>query len=314
MKKEQTSYYKFSRYLREHFGCPVYKISVDAGFSCPNKDGKLSSDGCIFCDNRAFSPNTRQPPIPLDKQIAQGIHYGKKRYGAEKFIIYFQAHTNTYAPLSILRKKYDAIRKFENIVGIAIGTRPDCVNDEIMDIIAAYAPSYEIWLEYGLQSIHNTTLSTINRNHRYEDFLKAVAMAKVRNIKVCAHIIIGLPGESKNEVLATAKELGRLKVEGIKIHPLHVVRGTKLEQLYISNSYNPWGFNEFVDVVTEFLRYLWPRTTIQRIGADCPRQLLVAPLWVHRKGQLLAHIEKRAIEKGILQGDRSSAPYFLETP
>jgi hypothetical protein len=169
MKEVQERYYKFSKYLKERFGCRVYKVSIDAGFSCPNKDGKLSNDGCIYCDNRAFSLNTRIPPRPIETQIEEGIIYGKQRYAAEKFIVYFQAHTNTYAPLEILKARYDVVRKFNDVVGIALGTRPDCVNEEILDLIDSYSRNYEVWLEYGLQSIHKRTLELINRGHFYED-------------------------------------------------------------------------------------------------------------------------------------------------
>jgi len=325
--KKPEPYYKFSQYLKQHFGCRVYKVSIDAGFSCPNRDGKFSEDGCIYCDNRAFSLNTR--PVrsnsnrcqdasdgwrgtsngasPLEAQIEEGIQFGRKRYGAEKFIIYFQAYTNTYAPVEELKGKYDTVKKFEDIVGIAIGTRPDCINEEILALIQSYTQDYEVWLEYGLQSIHNKTLEFINRGHTYEDFLKAVAMTRKRpKIKICAHVIIGLPKETKEEMLETARALGQLKLEGIKIHPLHIIKGTKLEELFNTNLYKPLEINEYVSIVTEFLQYLWPQTVIQRITADCPRELLLAPLWILEKNKLLSEIENRLKENNSFQGKLSA--------
>lgn len=295
-------FYKFSRYLKDRFGYRVYKVSVDAGFSCPNKDGKFSKDSCIYCDNRTFSFNSRIPARPIEEQIKEGIDFGKKRYGAERFIVYFQAHTNTYAPLDVLKERYDKVKKFNDVVGISIGTRPDCVDEEILDLIKSYASDYEVWLEYGLQSMHEKTLEFINRQHKYGHFLRAVEMTKKRKIRICAHIIIGLPRERKNEILETAKELARLKIDGIKIHPLHIVKGTKLEELYNLNSYKPLELDEFVDITTEFLEYLWPDTVIQRIGADCPKELLVGPMWVLEKEAVLKQIEKNLKERSSYQG------------
>jgi uncharacterized protein len=281
--KIRQGYYKFSEYLKERFGCRVYKVGVDAGFLCPNKDGRLSNDGCIYCDNKAFSFNTRTPAKPIDEQIRAGMAFGRKRYGAEKFIIYFQAHTNTYAAPDILKERYDTIKKFDSIVGLSIGTRPDCVNEEILDLIESYSKDYEVWVEYGLQSIHNTTLALVNRNHTYEDFLKAVELTKKRNIKICAHIIIGLPNETRDDILETARGLQRLKIDSVKIHPLHIVKGTNLEKIYNQGLYKPLELEEFTDLTADFLERLGPDIIIQRIGADCPEELLVAPSWISKR-------------------------------
>ncbi|HIE43746.1 MAG TPA: TIGR01212 family radical SAM protein [Candidatus Omnitrophica bacterium] len=295
-------YYKFSSYLKEQFGCRVHKVSIDAGFSCPNKDGRFSRDGCIFCDNRGFSFNTRITPKPVEIQIEEGMKIGKIRFKAEKFIVYFQAYTNTYAPLEVLKEKYRVVKKFNSIVGIAIGTRPDTVDEEILNLIESYSREYEVWIEYGLQSIHDKTLKLINRNHTYRDFLKAVEATRDRNIKICAHVILGLPGESEEEILTTAKELGKFRLDGVKIHPLHIIKGTKLEGLYREGEYKPFGLDEYVGVLVKFLEYLCPDTVIQRITADCYRQLLVAPEWILKKSLLLQRIEKRLEEKNTFQG------------
>ena len=301
---DMERYYKFSRYLRERFGCRVHKVSIDAGFSCPNKDGKFSKDGCIFCNNKAFSFNTRPgiPPKPIDVQIKEGIDFGKRRFKAEKFIVYFQAYTNTYAPLNILKERYDIVKRFKDIVGISIGTRPDCINEEILDLIESYSSDYEVWIEYGGQSVHRKTLEFINRNHSCEDFLKAVEITKKRNIKICAHIIIGLPQETKEDMLETAKEVGRLKLDGIKIHPLYIIKETKLEELFKSGSYKPLELDEYISIATDFLEYLWQNTVIQRITADCPHELLVTPLWLLNKNKVLNEIENALLRENKFQG------------
>ncbi len=329
--ERQKRYYRFSNYLKGRFGTRIYKVSIDAGFSCPNKDGTLSSNGCIFCDNRAFSYNTRPVrnlstdrqdslsqanalPLagisngariqakPLEEQIEEGMDFGRLRYGAEKFIIYFQAYTNTYAPLNILKERYDTVKNFKDIVGISIGTRPDCVNEEILDLIENYSKDYEVWIEYGLQSINENSLKLINRNHTYQDFLKAYDLTKKRNIKVCAHVIIGLPEEERDEIIETAKEMGRIKLDGVKIHPLYIIKGTRLDELFRAGLHKPLELDKFVELAIEFLKYLSPETVIQRITADCPREFLVAPSWILKKNLVLTTIAKKLIEQDLFQG------------
>jgi len=297
-------YYKFSKYLKERFGERVHKISVDAGFKCPNLDGTLSNKGCIYCNNYAFSPALRVKNLSLEEQIEKGIEYGKKRFKAKKFIVYFQPFTNTYAPLKILKERYDVVRKFSEVVGIAIGTRPDCIDEEKLSLIESYTEDYEVWIEYGLQSIHDKTLKIINRNHTYSDFLKAVEITKGRGIKICAHVIIGLPGETRKDMIETAKECGRLKIDGIKIHPLHVVKATQLEKMYKDGKYTPMDIEFYVDTVVEFLQYLSPDTVIQRITADCPSEYLVAPFWIDLKDKVIKMIEDRLEKEDIFQGKK----------
>ncbi len=302
-KTKQERYFKFSKYLKLRFGERVHKVSVDAGFSCPNRDGKISKAGCIYCDNRGFSFYSRVPSRPLHLQIEEGMNYGRGRFKAGKFIIYFQANTNTYAKPDILKEKYDIIKKFKDIVGIAIGTRPDCVNEEILALIDSYSSQYEVWMEYGLQSVHPQTLEFINRGHTYEQFLGAIkATREKKDIKICVHIILGLPGETKQMILETAKALALLKVDGVKIHPLHIVKGTKLEEMFRQGLYTPLKFEEYLDLVVEFLEYLWPETVIQRITADCSREFLVEPLWLLERDRLLEKTENTLELRNTFQG------------
>ena len=310
---EKDPYYRFSVYVKKRFGCRVYKVSVDAGFSCPNRDGKLSRDGCIFCDNRGFSFPSRgskgqgqeKQLRSLKEQIKQGMDFGRKRLGAEKFICYFQSYTNTYAPVELLQEKYDVVKEFKDIVGMYIGTRPDCVNQDILNLIASYTKDYEVCIEYGLQSMHDITLQLINRGHSYNDFLEAVARTRKQgNIKVCPHVIIGLPGENREDIMATAREMGRLKVDGIKIHPLHIIAGTGLEKMYREGLYQPMTLENYVSLAVEFLEHLDTATVIQRVTAECPREMLVAPDWILDKSKVLNRIAKELRQSGRYQGKK----------
>ena len=292
------TYYKFSTYFKNKgFKHKVQKITVDAGFSCPNRDGKISENGCIYCNNEGFSPNTRKTFDSIEKQIQEGI----KRSKAKKFIVYFQAYTNTYAPIDKLKQIYDSAKKFENIIGISIATRPDCVNKDVIGLIASYTKDYEVWIEYGLQTVHKKTLDFINRGHLHEDFLKAVELTrKKKDIKICAHVIIGLPFEDEGMIIETARSVACLKLDGIKIHPLHIIKGTRLEEFYKAGKFQVLELEEYIDLAVKFLEYLWPETVIQRISADCPKDLLVAPLWILDKSKVLRGIEQKDTFQGRL--------------
>ena len=296
-------YKKFSAYLKERFGQRVHKVSVDAGFSCPNRDGTISDRGCIYCDNKAFSFHSRSgKPTAIQIQIAEGIKQAKKRFKAQKFFVYFQAYTNTYAPTSTLKERYDLIRRFEDVVGLSIATRPDCINEKILGMVSSYTDDYEVWIEYGLQSVHNKTLAAINRGHRYEDFLKAVELTRRYNIKICAHVILGLPNETKAMMLETAEEMARLKIDGIKLHPLHIIKQTALEEVYRRGEYKPLILDEYIELAAEFLAHLWPQTVIERISAYCPKELLVAPQWVSGRNSVEKQLGEMLVKKDYFQG------------
>ncbi|MFC1807150.1 TIGR01212 family radical SAM protein [Candidatus Omnitrophota bacterium] len=289
----KEKYYKFSTYLKEHFKERVHRVSLDAGFSCPNRGENRTQGGCIYCDNQAFSLQSRNKELlPLDIQISQGIDIAKKIFNANKFIVYFQAYSNTYDSVDKLKERYDTIRKFDNIVGLSIATRPDCINDEILDLIKSYSSDYEIWVELGLQSIHDKTLQFINRGHAYQDFLKAYDLIKIRNIKVCAHVILGLPNETREMMRQTAEEMARLRVDGIKIHPMHVVKGTKLHEIYKRGEYRPLEIDEYVSILKDFLAIINPDTVIHRLSAYCPPELLVVPSWISKRGKIEQELEK----------------------
>lgn len=308
----QSRYYGFSRYLRRRFGCRVHKVTLHAGFTCPNRDGRLGRGGCLFCNNAGFSPNVRVEPSQVREQLARGIDAARRRK-AEKFIAYFQAYTNTYAPVDRLRALYDEVWRFPDVVGLSIGTRPDCVDQEILDLIAGYTKRGEVWIEYGLQSAHDATLAAINRGHTYQQFLDAVELTRNRGIKICSHTILGLPGEDRRMILDTHRRLAELPIDGIKLHLLHIMRDTVMEQQYNQGKIELLSREAYVELVCDVLELLPPTMVIQRMHADAPPAVLVAPDWCLDKVGVLNHIRQTQIHRNSWQGkalgfDRSDIP------
>jgi len=304
-------YYSFNQFLRERFGERVYKISIDAGFACPNRDGTRGVGGCIYCNNQGFSPNTRKPPIPVREQVVSGAEYLSRRYKARKFIAYFQAYTNTYAPVEKLKELYDEALEHPTVVGLSIGTRPDCVPDPILDLLAGYAGKYHVWLELGLQSCHDRTLRIINRGHTVAEFTDAVQRAQRRqNLFICAHVILGLPGESRTEMLASAYFLSDSGVQGVKIHLMHILKDTPAEETYRQGKLKVFTMDEYVNLVCDYIERLDPAIVIQRLTADAPPDILVAPQWANRKKETIARIEKELTRRGTWQGARRKTTGF----
>jgi radical SAM protein (TIGR01212 family) len=297
-------YYKFSEYFRQlGYGSRVQKISVNAGFSCPNRDGRISDAGCIFCNNEGFSPSASKRALTVAGQISGSMEFLKKRYKTDKFVVYFQPFTNTYAPLPRLKEAYDSIISFKEVVGISIGTRPDCVDKDIIELINSYTDKYDVWIEYGLQSIHDPTLEKINRGHKYKDFLNAVGLTRsCPKIKICAHAILGLPDETGAMMFETAREMAKLKIDGIKLHPLHVVKGTELEKACAAGGTTLLTIEEYAELASGFLQRLWPKTVIQRVTADCPKNLLVGPSWINEKSRVLSMIDECLKKDNACQG------------
>lgn len=297
-------YYPFSEYLKERFGCKVYKVTIDAGFTCPNRDGTLGWEGCTYCNNRGFSANTRRTPAPIPEQVEHGMAFMRTRYKAEKFIAYFQAYTNTYAPVDTLRAYYDAAVAFEDIVALSVGTRPDCVPEPVLDLIESYKGTHEVWVEYGLQSIHDSTLNLVNRGHDYAVFLDALERTRRRGLKICVHVILGLPGESHGDMMATARAMGQIDIDSLKIHLMHVLRDTPLEKELTEGRFKPLEFDEYIQLVCDFLEFLPPHISIQRLTADGPRSILLAPKWATQKRKTLVAIEAELQRRGTCQGSR----------
>ncbi|RJP75377.1 MAG: TIGR01212 family radical SAM protein [Candidatus Abyssobacteria bacterium SURF_17] len=296
-------YYQFSEYLKERFGCKVYKVTIDAGFTCPNRDGSLGWGGCSYCNNLGFSANTRLSPRPIREQVEQGMAFMRERYKADKFIAYFQAYTNTYAPIETLRAYYDEALAFEDIVGLSIGTRPDCVPEPVLDLIENYqAATREVWVEYGLQSIHDSTLKRVNRGHDYAAFLDALERTGRRSLKVCVHVILGLPGESHDDMMATARALAQMDIDSVKIHLMHVLRDTPMEKELLEGRFKTLEFEEYVSLVCDFLEYIPSHISIQRLTADGPRAVLLAPTWATQKRKIIAAIDAELERRNSHQG------------
>lgn len=296
----KKAYNAFSDYLKEKFGQKIYKITIDAGFSCPNRDGTISSGGCIFCDESGSFSKAHSNELDIKNQIKTGIKTLNERFGAQKFLAYFQAFTNTYAPVEKLKKIYDAAFCDDRVLGISIGTRPDCVDEKKLDLIATYKNP---WLELGLQSTHNETLKKINRGHDYECFLKAYKLAKARNINVCVHMVLGFKNETQEMMLKSAKRLAALKIDGIKLHMLTVLEDAPLAKIYKEKPFDLLTMQEYCEIVCDFLELLPPETTIHRLAGSGYSKTLIAPKWVNNKFETLNLIdkifEKRKTKQGI---------------
>ena len=301
----EKRYNQFSAYLKDKFGVKVYKITLDAGFSCPNRDGKISTGGCIFCDDGGSFSQAHSNLLSIEEQVQTGIKTLSGRFKAEKFMSYFQAFSNTYKPVTELEKIYNASLCDDRIVGLSIGTRPDCVDDEKLKLISSYAQDYETWVEYGLQSIHDKTLERINRGHDFDCFLKAYEKTKENNIKVCVHVIFGL-WESHDEIMQTAQKLAELKVDGVKIHMLCALENTKLANLYRAGEIDFMTEDEYVQTVCDFLEYLPPDTTIHRLAGNGFSKTLIAPQWLGKKFDCLNKIDREIVKRNSYQGCKTS--------
>lgn len=295
-------YYDLKSFWRNQFGCRVYKLPIDAGFTCPNRDGAVSTGGCIYCDGRGSRLRQAGELPSVTEQIRRGKEYYTTHRNAGKFIAYFQTFTNTYGPVERLKKLYDEALAEEDVIGISIGTRPDCVPDNVMSLIQEYAKSAHVWLELGLQSIHDRTLRFINRGHTADTFKEAVKRASDKNIHICTHIIIGLPGESREDMLETARTLAHLPINGIKIHLLLALSGTKMGELYQEGKISLPEKDDYVRIVCDILEILPPEMVIQRLTADGYRDIFLAPQWAVNKMDVLNSIDRELERRKTHQG------------
>ena len=282
----------YGRFLRDKFGCRVYKVSLDAGFSCPNRDGSLSTAGCAYCNGDSFRPKTSDRKKPIEQQLAEGMDYLRRRYGAGKFIAYFQPATNTYAPLAVLAPLYERALEHPDVVGLAVGTRPDCIDEEKLAWLQKLAAKYFITVEYGLQSASDETLRRINRGHDVTSWRNAVGMTRGRGIYIGTHLILGFPWESREEMLSGAHIVSEAGIDFLKLHNLHIVRGSSLAEEYMNRPFHLPGLEEYADLVTDFLARLNPDICIERLFATAPPDQLIAPVWGKSKAEILRYIEK----------------------
>jgi len=297
-------YNSFGSYIKKRFATTVYKVNVDAGFTCPNRDGTISTSGCIFCNNDSFRPGSCTPTLSISEQIRNGIAHVKKRYKAERFLVYFQPYTNTYAPVDELERLYREALSEPSVIGLAIGTRPDTVDKEKIALLETLAERYFILIEYGMQSIYEKTLEFINRGHDYNTFLKTIDLTKDRGIFIGAHVIVGFPTETKEEMLSMADEVSHIPIDFLKIHQLQVIKDTPLEIIYRERPFHVFEYEEYLEFVTEFIERLSPRIVLQRLFATAPDNILIAPRWGKNRQEILRDIEKRLEEKDTYQGKR----------
>jgi uncharacterized protein len=297
-------YRSFGTFMRTEFGFTVYKVNVDAGFTCPNRDGTLGLSGCIYCNNDSFRPNSCKPSLSLAEQIGNGMHHIRKRYKANKFIVYFQPYTNTYAPLETLRELYTEALRQPDIIGLAIGTRPDAVDREKIHMLEALAEKHFILIEYGLQSIYDRSLDFINRGHDYAAFLKAVDMTRDRGIHIGTHLIAGFPTETREEMLAMAERISSLPIGFLKVHQLQVIKDTPLADMYKKNPFYTFGYEDYLDFIADFIERTSPDIVFQRLFATAPDSILVAPDWGRSRHKMLSDIEKKLEIRDTHQGSK----------
>ncbi|MGH7801859.1 MAG: TIGR01212 family radical SAM protein [Thermodesulfobacteriota bacterium] len=295
-------YNNYNSYLKEKFGCRVHKVSVGVGFTCPNRDGNVAIGGCIYCNNDSFVPSYARSNLSLQDQIRTGMEYLKKRFKAEKFIIYFQAYTNTYDKIEKLEKLYGEALDNENVVGLAIGTRSDCVDEVKIKLFEDLAKDWFVSIEYGIESIYDKTLEYMNRGHNYKSIIDAIQITKEKGIHIGAHIIVGFPTETRDEMLLMADEISRLKIDFLKVHNLHVVKNTPLARMYAKDPFHVFNYEEYIDFISRFIEQVSPKIVLERLFTDTPQDLLIAPRWNKTHNEILRGIEMELERRNTYQG------------
>ncbi len=313
METNLPPYRTFNNYLKEHFGQRVYRVPIDAGFTCPNRDGVRAFGGCTFCDDRGSGAPTINIELSVREQIASGIKRVGRRFKAKKFLAYFQAFSNTYAPESALRSLYDVALEFPEVDGICIGTRPDCLEDNILDMLAEYNEKTFVWLEVGLQSAKNKTLDLINRGHSSEEFFDAVRRAKKRGLRVATHLIFGLPEETREDTMETVRLIcdPSLQLDAVKIHQLCIYRGTPMEKDYRDGTLPVLDEDVYVDMVADALEMLPPDMVIMRLVAEGMEEEIIAPTWSFEKERVTKRIDDLMRARGTRQGSKFVQPEMV---
>jgi len=282
----------FGQAMLARYGERVHKLAIDAGLECPNRDGSKGYGGCTFCNNESFSPNGRRAPA-IGAQIAAGRAVIRRRTGARKYLAYFQAYTNTYADTQQLARLYDEALQEPDVIGLSIGTRPDCTPKRVMDLLAGYRDrGHEVWLELGLQSSFDRTLKRVNRGHGFAEYRTAVRLARARGLQVCTHLIAGLPGENGGHCMTTLERVLDLGVQGLKIHPLHVVKNTLLAKQWRQGEYRPLSLDDYVEIAADIVERTPPEIIFHRLTGTAEKALLLAPLWCSKKWLVLNRIEQ----------------------
>jgi radical SAM protein (TIGR01212 family) len=295
-------YNAYGAFLRERFGCRVYKVIVDGGFTCPNRDGKVAIGGCTYCNNDSFRPGAVTRLKPIADQVGDGIAYLRRRYRARKFIVYFQPFTNTYAPLERLVPMYEAALAHPDVIGLSVGTRPDCVEEDKLAWFEELARSRFVTLEYGLESIYDETLERINRGHDFQCWADAMRRTRGRGIALCTHLILGFPWETREQILAMADPVSKSGLAFLKLHHLHIVRHTALGREYLEEPFRVLEYGEYLELVVDFLERLTPAIRIERLFGLAPEEQLLAPRWGKTKAEIQYDIERRLAARDTWQG------------
>lgn len=295
-------YHTWNYYLRTTFGAKIFKVPLDAGFSCPNRDGRITTGGCTFCSARGsgdFAGSRRDDLVTQFNEIKGRMH---QKWPEAKYMGYFQAYTNTYAPVAELRDMYEVILEQEGNVGLAIATRPDCLPDDVVEYLAELNERTHLWVELGLQTVHDKTGELINRAHDYRCYVEGVEKLRKHNIRVCTHIIYGLPQETESMMLETAREVSKLDVQGLKIHLLHLMKKTPMVKQYEQGLLHFLEKDQYVDLVVRTLEMMPPELVIQRVTGDAPGHLLIGPMWSSNKWDVLNSIDRQLRERNTWQG------------
>ncbi len=297
-------YHDYSSFIKKEFGERVQKISLDTGFTCPNRDGTKGVGGCTYCNNNTFNPYYCKPKKSITQQLNEGIGFFSKKYKTQKYLAYFQAYTNTYAEINLVKELYNEAISHPEIIGLVIGTRPDCINEELINFLSKISRNYYVSLEFGVESTLNKTLKAINRCHTYEDTKAAYKLAANKGLHLGAHLIIGLPGETHDEILNHAVELSKLPIHSLKIHQLQIVKHTVMALQFKKepNLFRLFTVENYIDFITTFITLLRPDIIIERFISESPSHLLIAPKWGIKNFEMVAKIDKKLIEKDLWQG------------
>ena len=302
MKEPFNSYSKF---IKTIFNERVQKISIDAGFTCPNRDGTKTRGGCTYCDNKTFNPFYCSPEKSITQQLNEGIAFFEPKYKTQKYLAYFQAYTNTYDNITNLEKLYKEALSHPKVVGMVVSTRPDCINQEIIDLLNSYTKKYHIVLEIGIESTKNSTLKRINRGHTYEETIKAFELTKNTDLHIGAHLIIGLPNETEEDILQHAKTISKLNIQTLKLHQLQIIKGTAMGKDYLQNSekYNLFNVETYIELMIKFLEQLNPEIIIERFASESPQEMIIAPQWNGVKNYAITDkIRNEMLKRNTFQG------------
>ncbi|MBR5890657.1 MAG: TIGR01212 family radical SAM protein [Bacteroidaceae bacterium] len=303
-RKERFYYNDYGNYMRRHFDFKVQKISIDGGFTCPNRDGTKGTGGCTYCNNRTFNPAYCHRNRSVTEQMNEGIAFFSHKYPQMRYLAYFQAYTNTYDSLDVLRARYEEALAVDGCVGIVIGTRPDCMPDELLDYLSRLSRRVYVMVEYGVESTDDTTLLRINRGHDYATAVDAVERTAAHGLPVGVHIILGLPGEERASFVAQARMLSQLPITTLKLHQLQLIRGTRMAEEYAENpsDFHLFRLEEYIEVAVDYLENLRPDIVVERFASQSPKELLIAPDWGLKNHELVDKIKRRMRERDTWQG------------